>query len=154
MSGASVENSEVVKRGRILGFDLACCLAIFGMVLVNYEVVLAFGARHPSWLRGLCDLVEGRAAVLFVVLAGIGITLLEHRPTLLKRAAFLLVFGYSWQVIWPGNILYYYGFYLLAGVACMGLRPGTLFILAGVAVAGFALLFSFLDYSAEVLWKR
>ncbi|MDP6410616.1 MAG: heparan-alpha-glucosaminide N-acetyltransferase domain-containing protein, partial [Planctomycetota bacterium] len=58
---------------RVGGLDLARCLAIFGMVYVNFEVVLAAGEREPRWLGVLAACTEGRAAATFVVLAGIGL---------------------------------------------------------------------------------
>ena len=61
---------------RVIGFDLARGLAFLGMVVVNYRVMLGFGAREPEYLATFLGRFTGRAAPLFVMLAGIGVTLL------------------------------------------------------------------------------
>ena len=92
---------------RILGYDLARALAIFGMVIVNFKIVMGAGRRGPRWLIDWVGLLDGRAAATFVVLAGIGISLLSRdarqqedgvqlardRGLLLRRALFLFVAG-------------------------------------------------------------
>lgn len=138
---------------RILGYDLARCLAILGMVWVNYEIVFSFGASGPGWLRLLADGVEGRAAALFVTLAGIGVTLLDNRVVLLKRAGFLLVLGYLWQLVWPGDILHYYAFYLVFAAAFLRARPAVLWVAAAVSLLAFVVMFQFLDYGAGWRWR-
>ena len=51
---------------RIDGYDLACALAIFGMLVVNFSVAMTSGLETPpcpvrDWLRFLTGLLEGRA---------------------------------------------------------------------------------------------
>jgi uncharacterized membrane protein YeiB len=137
---------------RIRGYDVARCLAILAMVYVNYEVALASGVDTPRWLRGLASLLEGRAAALFVILAGIGFTLLDNRRVLLRRSLFLLVVGYLWQLVWPGDILHFYAFFLLAGALCLRLEPRWLFLLALASAGVFVALFFTLDYGAGWNW--
>jgi uncharacterized membrane protein len=62
--------------GRIIGYDVARALAIFGMVVVNFKVVMAASEADPGWLASLVGLLEGRAAATFVILAGVGLSLL------------------------------------------------------------------------------
>ena len=57
---------------RLEGLDLARFLAFAGMVLVNFDIVLRQPNLSEPWL---IDLAQGRAAALFVVLAGIGFAL-------------------------------------------------------------------------------
>jgi uncharacterized protein len=126
---------------RIIGFDVARCLAILAMVYVNYEVVLAKDDATPAWLRSLADAFEGRAAALFVTLAGIGITLLDDRRILVRRAFFLLLAGYAWQLLWPGDILHFYGAYLLLGALFLRRSPLLLLFLAFLSILVFLGLF-------------
>ncbi len=109
---------------RIEGLDLARCLAIFGMVFVNFKIVM--GATAGNEIGQLVSrTLEGRAAALFVVLAGVGITLMTRSATtpdrvaavrgrLIRRAAALFVIGLAYAPIWPADILHFYGLYILA----------------------------------------
>ena len=94
---------------RIHGFDLARALAIVGMVLVNYQLVLVDPERTGGAIYDAVTALQGRAAALFVVLAGVGIslgtrrlrsepapsaeTVRQARRRLFARALFLLVVG-------------------------------------------------------------
>ena len=94
-------------KNRIIGYDLARALAVFGMVAVNFKIVMGAEKNGPDWLVNLVGLIDGRAAATFVVLAGAGISLFsrkgrtlddrdllaQDRRTLLKRALFLFVIG-------------------------------------------------------------
>jgi uncharacterized membrane protein YeiB len=113
--------------GRILGFDLARALAIFGMVTVNFRAKLT-DAEEPEWLHRLVEQVDGRAAALFVFLAGVGVALLTRRSResgdpaairsdrwlLWRRALFLFVVGLAFRTVWNFDILHFYGVYLFA----------------------------------------
>jgi uncharacterized membrane protein YeiB len=65
-------------KQRIIGYDLARALAIFGMVVVNFKIVMGAEQNGPPWLTQLVGLLEGRAAATFVVLAGVGLSLLSR----------------------------------------------------------------------------
>lgn len=67
--GAAQSNS------RLVGFDLARCIAFFGMVVVNYRYLMGGYSGQPEWLLSAFEVVTGRAAATFVILAGIGISL-------------------------------------------------------------------------------
>ena len=108
---------------RITGFDLARSYAIFGMLIVNFS--FSFGSfSGTSPLAKFQFLFIGNATSIFIILAGIGVSLMTHRndyseldkkkikKTILKRSWFLFGLGlllYSW---WPGDILHFYGGYL------------------------------------------
>ena len=64
---------------RIEGYDVARALAVFGMVLVNYKSTMGSEYLGPEKLVGILSFLDGRAAALFVVLAGIGISLLTRQ---------------------------------------------------------------------------
>ncbi len=61
---------------RLNGIDLARGFAFLGMVIVNYRVILGWAASEPSWLRDFLEKFTSRAAPLFVLIAGVGTTLL------------------------------------------------------------------------------
>ena len=70
---------ESAVNKRIIGLDVARCLAIFGMVIVNYREALGEPEDGPAWLVSFSSNIEGKASATFVVLAGIGLSLLFSR---------------------------------------------------------------------------
>ncbi len=155
-----------MMRNRILGYDLARCLAVFGMVLVNFHIVMG-GETGSPLLKSLLGLFEGRAAATFVILAGVGISLMtarvrgagddtllaSQRNSLLKRAALLVVLGLAYAPIWPADILHFYGFYI--GIASFFLVASEkrLWHMAFFFTLGFPLLVFSLDYEAGWDWE-
>ena len=80
-----MSNQENLSRNtRIIGYDVARAIAILGMVLVNFKIVMWDGETGPYWLAWLVSLLEGRAAAIFVILAGVGLSLLSQRARLAK----------------------------------------------------------------------
>ncbi|KAB2902243.1 MAG: DUF1624 domain-containing protein, partial [Anaerolineae bacterium] len=85
---------------RIVGYDVARAAAIFGMMIINFWLVLTPESRGEGVAGSLLALLMGRAAATFVMLAGIGVSLLtrearqspekirEKQRLLLKRALF------------------------------------------------------------------
>jgi len=68
--------TDVAQAGRIEGYDLARALAILGMVVVHFALVMSSErADEGGWASKLIQLLDGRAAATFMVLAGVGITL-------------------------------------------------------------------------------
>lgn len=116
------------KIGRIDGLDFARFLAFFGMVFVNFKIVMLpnyLNIGKSNWFFGL---LEGRAAALFVILAGVGLGLTiqvaklnnetglgNFRSTTIKRGLFLFAIGMLNAVVFSADILHYYGiFFILA----------------------------------------
>ncbi len=149
---------------RIAGFDLARAFAIFGMVFVNFRLVMG-GKSTTEWGEAFATMFDGRAAVLFVVLAGVGVSLMSRearlstdaaviasvRWSLLKRALLLFVVGLMYWPIWPPDILHYYGVYLIAAVCCLRCSDRQLLGFAAVAVGIATALLLTLNY--ENGWK-
>ena len=154
MERVAADSSVAVTQPRIVGYDVARCLAILSMVFVNYEVVMAMGASKPAWLRTIASAFTGNASALFVTLAGVGIVLLDRRAVILKRALLLLFVGYAWAALWSGDILHYYAFYLAIGVLCLGLRARWLWLGAWLSIAGFVVMFELCDYGAGWQWLQ
>ena len=69
---------------RLSGLDLARGFAFMGMVIVNYRVTLSW-VGQPEWLQDFMDKFTSRAAPLFVLIAGVGVTLL-FRAGMRRRA--------------------------------------------------------------------
>lgn len=113
-------------KTRVIALDVARALALFGMVLVNFKLTMDANVGSEILLN-LTEVLEGRASALFVVLAGIGISLatqasyvagdrqslLQSRVVLIKRAFLLMLAGLGFLFIWPADILHFYGVYFL-----------------------------------------
>lgn len=153
-------------NNRIAGFDLARALAIFGMIIVNFKIVMG-GKYGNSFLMTFTELFEGRASALFVVLAGMGITFLAHRSevktsnfekfriqiSLFKRAILLIGLGYLFTLIWPADILHFYGFYFLIGLVSINLSDKNLLRLTIAIILIFPVLMFLIDYEHGWNWK-
>jgi uncharacterized membrane protein YeiB len=129
---AAIAPSE--RATRIDGYDLARCLAFFGMVVVNYRFVMGGFRGTPDWLLSAMDVVTLRAAATFVMLAGVGMSLLWRsqrdaaRPRslsgLLRTTALVVLFAGSWVIA---------DFYILESAAGRDVQFGPL---AGMGQGG------------------
>jgi uncharacterized protein len=160
------DGSDAGKPPRQIGYDVARALAIFGMVIVNFKVVMGAETAGPAWLVWLVSLLDGRAAATFVILAGVGLSLLTQsarrsgdllalsakRRVLFKRAAFLFCFGLLYTPIWPADILHFYGLYILMGACLLSAADRTLWSLAIVLATTFMLLLMVGDYEKGWEW--
>lgn len=120
---------------RIEGLDLARALAAIGMLSVHVA---------PSENNGVAAMVygiaHGRASLLFVMLAGIGIALAGRSPErrgelrlkLIWTGVVLLVLGLALQTLDHGVavILHYYALYFLLGTLLVGLPTRWLALIA------------------------
>jgi uncharacterized protein len=141
---------------RIRGYDLARSLAIFGMVIVNFTLVMSATAGSKL-LINFAHLFQGRAVAIFVVLAGVGITLFTKnradsaRASLLKRAALLIIIGLLFTPVWPADILHFYGFYFIVGAFLIKASSRVLWLSILFFVLSFPVLLLFFDY--ETAWN-
>ena len=149
---------------RIFGYDFARGLAIIGMVFVNFKMVIA--VKSDAFLYNVIEILSGKAAALFVILAGVSISLMyqsAHRKNsaikirqvkkrLLKRALFLFVIGLSFYAIWPADILHYYGLYLTIGVLFLSVANRWLLITSGLIIIGYPLSMFFFNYETGWNW--
>lgn len=132
------------KTNRIEGLDFSRAFAIFGMMLVNYKIVFTYGIDKYLLLSNFISIFEGRAAAVFLILAGIGISLMskkgfrtdknhiitKDRITLIKRAIFLFLMGMILYVIfeWNADILHYYGVYMVLICPFLYAKPKNIVI--------------------------
>lgn len=95
------------------------------MVVVNFSIAMGADGDQSFWGQGIA-LLQGRAAALFVVLAGIGLGLaFGQKPdaaVISKRALFLLVLGLVNMTIFEADILHYYAFYFALSILLLPLH--------------------------------
>lgn len=151
---------------RIDGIDLARAIAIIGMIIVNFKV--AFNAiKGNQLLVKTMNNFDGKAAALFIILAGVGLSLMTNsarigknrekmkkaKATLLKRALFLFVVGLLYFPLWPADILHYYGFFIFFGVLVITARSWFLWLSSGFLVILYVGLLFIFDYETSWDWK-
>jgi uncharacterized protein len=155
-----------VSAERVVGFDVARALAILGMVVVHFSLVMATDRSGPGWLNVVLGFLDGRAAATFVILAGVGVTLMSRRAVLstdphaiakarrvlIFRGVFLLALGFINLLIWPGDILRVYGVSLLLAARLITASDRRLLLGAVGYAAGFAALFLMLDFEQNWNW--
>lgn len=115
------ETEAAQPRARLYGYDFARAIAIIGMVLINFPIFYAsMDETAGTPLAWIANIHYGRAAALFVTLAGAGIALMARgaspwrvRRTLALRSVFLFVLGNILLLLtWGIDILHFYAFYL------------------------------------------
>ena len=130
-----------MRPGRLVGLDVARCLALVGMIATHTLTQPFPGEDRPLWHW----LASGRAAALFAVLAGVSLALMSggRRPVrgreraattagLVVRALLIAAVGLALGELDSGLavILTYYGVLFLLALPFLGLRVPTLFGLA------------------------
>jgi uncharacterized membrane protein YeiB len=131
------------------------------MILVHFPMV-AEERTGSSRLDILATILDGRAAALFVVLAGVGITLLSRkavaaggealaavRRTLVLRGIFLLAIGFLNLTIWQGDILRVYGVSLIFASGLLLVSDRALLGVAAAFALVFIVLFVAVDFDAN-----
>lgn len=134
---------STAATGRTPGYDVARAIALLGMVLVNFHGMAGQEEAQSPLFDTFLNELEGRAAALFVVLAGAGVSLrarktrsagataiAAERQALLRRAAALFGIGLLNVHLWDWDILHVYGLYLTVAA---GLFAASNRFLLGVA---------------------
>jgi len=151
----------VSNKKRIIGIDVARALAIFGMIIVNFKIVL--GEHGDNVFKVFASLLTGKAAALFVVLAGVGFALMSNsavknqdyekiktiKKKIFKRAIFLFIVGFSYILIWPADILHFYGIYMLLTLIFIAKKPKYILFAAAFLIFIYPFLYFFLDYQSD-----
>jgi uncharacterized membrane protein YeiB len=144
---------------RLAGLDLARYLALIGMIVVNFDVVMVKPLlAEPT---GFASLLQGRAAALFVVLAGIGFGLAAQHKSwqqtfrlTSKRFIFLLLLGLLNALIFQADIIHYYAFYFLVAVFLLPLSNRLLIIsMIAIVIISFIMLLT-LNYDQGWDWHN
>ena len=111
---------------RIQGFDMARAIAILAMVVVNYAAMMEVSVYPAVWVYSVVDFLYGRAATLFVVLAGVSLSLMVRsrrtsgvlnriEPYLMKRSVLLFITGIALSFWWEADILHFYALFVALG---------------------------------------
>ena len=151
---------------RITGFDFARSLALLGMIIVNFTVVMDPKTGSNLFLL-VTPLLQGRASALFIVIAGIGVTLVSNkarfsnnklliarvRSKLVRRGLLLIGVGLLFTLIWEGDILVFYGFYFLFAASLFMKNNRSLLFICVVLVLLFPLFLMFFDYEKNWDWS-
>lgn len=135
----------MVRPGRLVGIDLARCLALLAMMATHL-----LDERDPDGtLSASAWLFSGRASALFALLAGVSLALMSGRTRPLRgrararrsaglavRALLVALVGLALGEVDSGIavILTHYGLLLLMGLLVLGLGARALAVLAAVWV--------------------
>ena len=147
-------------KNRIIGIDVARALAVFGMILTHFKIV--FGNAGSKILNSFANFFDGKSAATFVVLAGIGLSLMnksaiknkglvKFNVQITKRAIFLLIVGLSYLWIWPADILHSYAIYMLISLLFIQQKSKTLITGLICIIMIFPILLFFFNY--ETGWN-
>ncbi|GAA4231099.1 hypothetical protein GCM10022254_27400 [Actinomadura meridiana] len=154
---AAPQTRRPTTTGRLVGLDLARCLAIFGMCVAHVGPDPADGGPTGT----LAELTHGRSMALFGLLAGVTLVIIGGRETpktgrpgrqaaakIIIRAAILMLLGTALTMTGTQIevILAYYGAYFLLALPLIRLRPRTLALIAtGWALTGPQISFAIRD---------
>ena len=147
---------------RIEGLDLARFLALFGMVVVNFNIVM-LDPSLPQNGFDFATLLQGKAAALFVVLAGVGLGLglgaerhdwMTTRTMMVKRAAFLLLIGLANTLVFQADILHYYAFYFLFSLWFLRAKNWVLWVATFGLIIDYVLMVILLDFDKSWDWAN
>jgi uncharacterized protein len=140
------------SKPRLPGPDVVRALALTGVVVMNYHgyLIIRGGERGSGWAGELFDPWTGplstRFAATFVLVAGVGITLMtarcratgrgigEMRSRLVRRGLALYLGGLLLDEVWPGTIIPYYGVMFMVAALIFTLSSRWLVAIAVGAV--------------------
>lgn len=151
--------SDAHRAPRLAGLDVVRGVALIGVCAMNYHGYLIHrgGSRGDGWQR-ILDPWNGpfstRFAATFVVVAGIGISLLTaesrrgrhaarvgaDRLTLVRRGVLLLLGGMVLDWVWPGTILFFYGGYFLVSSLLITLTDRWLVVVGATSAVAAAVV--------------
>ncbi|MEX2627645.1 MAG: DUF418 domain-containing protein [Ilumatobacteraceae bacterium] len=157
-TGTAMRPASTDPAERHVAPDVTRAIALFGVILMNYHgyLILRGAPRRDGGLSVLLDPWTGvfstRFAATFVLVAGIGITLMTRsaigdagrvralRWRLASRGVVLYAFGIGFDLVWPGTILPFYGAMFALAALMFTLRTRWLVLVGlGAAVAAWAL---------------
>jgi len=145
---------------RVIDLDVTRAVALIGVAAMNYHgyLILLGGPAGTSLINRIFNPWTGplatRFAATFVLVAGMGITLLSERGrlsgdrarrsadrwTLLRRGFLLYAFGFAFEWVWSGTILFFYGAFFMVGALLFTLRTRWLVAIGSAAALAAAAL--------------
>lgn len=130
------------------------------MALIHFVMVLSWSNMNGSFLEWLFNRISGRPATVFMILAGIGVSLrfvdktdddaiASVRTSLFRRGWAFLLIGFLNLALWPGDILRVYGIaYLCAAALAFSSRNRLLAYALSVA-AMFTVCLFLIDFETN-----
>ena len=145
---------------RVIDLDVTRAIALIGVAVMNYHgyLINLGGSVGESTINRFFDPWMGplstRFAATFVLVAGMGITLMTNRArlsgdrlrhiadrwTLIRRGFLLYAFGFFFEWLWSGTILFFYGAYFIVGGLLFLLRTRWLILIGLLAAISAAAL--------------
>lgn len=145
---------------RVIDLDVTRAVALVGVAAMNYHgyLINLGGTIGTSTVNRFFNPWTGplatRFAATFVMVAGMGITLLTNRGrlsgdrarqsadrwTLVRRGVLLYAFGFVFEWVWSGTILFFYGAFFVAGAVLFMLRTRWLVVIGATAAVTAAAL--------------
>src|SRR3954469_2321325 len=145
---------------RVIDLDVTRAVAMIGVVVMNYHgyLILQGGSIGKSNINRFFDPFTGplatRFAATFVLVAGMGITLITNRGritvdrarrsvdrwVLIRRGFMLYAAGFVFEWIWSGTILFYYGAMFMVGALLFLLRTRWLVAVGAAAAVAAAVI--------------
>ncbi|MBN2161623.1 MAG: DUF418 domain-containing protein [Pontiellaceae bacterium] len=160
--------AEVKSVERMVGIDLARCIAIIGMMIINFNETIARSYEGSGLLLHFVRFIPGRAAVTFVMLAGIGMSFMGRRArlsgdsllrrkvrtSLLKRAGLLFLIGMIFVISWEGDILHFYGVFIFTGALMLFWPARWLWACTVLLNIGFVAMLMTFSYGVGFDWEN
>jgi uncharacterized protein len=145
---------------RVIDLDVTRAVALIGVAAMNYHgYLITLGgpigtATVNRFFNPWTGPLATRFAATFVMVAGMGVTLMTNRGrlrrdrerrsadrwTLIRRGTLLYAFGYLFEWVWSGTILFFYGAFFVAGAFLFTLRTRWLIAIGAVAAIAAASL--------------
>ncbi|MDP9464351.1 MAG: DUF418 domain-containing protein [Actinomycetota bacterium] len=149
---------STLPRERVIDLDVTRAIALIGVAVMNYHgfLINLGGSVGKSRLNRFFDPWTGplstRFAATFVLVAGMGVTLMTDRGrlsgdrarrsadrwTLVRRGFLLYAFGFVFEWVWSGTILFFYGAFFIVGAVLFTLRTRWLITIGALAAIGAA----------------
>ncbi len=158
LTTSTLTASTAGSAPRFSGPDVVRAVALIGVVVMNYHGYLIIRGATPGsgWADDLFDPWSGplstRFAATFVLVAGVGVTLLTRRSVahpdlitemrwrLVRRGAALYVGGLFLDTIWAGTIIPFYGAMFVIAALLFTLRSRWVLLVGALAIGAGALL--------------
>ncbi len=163
----------VPANERVIDLDVTRAIALIGVAVMNYHgyMIGLGGSVGESSINHFFDPWMGplstRFAATFAMIAGMGISLLTKRGrlahdrqrqsadrwTLIRRGFLLYAFGYVFEWVWSGTILFFYGAFFMAGALLFTLRTRWLVAIgAAAALAAAAIQWWAFEADHDTSW--
>jgi uncharacterized membrane protein YeiB len=137
------------------------------MIVVHFCIIGTEDRTTPPWMAEVLRRLDGRASAVFMILAGIGVSLMTHsalesadpadlgvaRRTLIRRGVGLLILGFLNLTVWAGDILRIYGISLFVAAFLISRSDRILLVCSALFPAAFMVAFHLIDFERNWDWS-